>query len=60
MRTPNDDLQQTYDNYVREKIRRGLKDVAEGRVISQEEAERRFERWLSKRGEGTYGEGSDL
>lgn len=37
-----------YHIYVREKIERGLKDVAEGRVLSQEEAERRTSKWLGK------------
>ena len=31
-----------YHIYVREKIERGLKDVDEGRVLSQEEVERRL------------------
>ena len=31
-----------YHIYVREKIDRGLEDVEQGRVISQEEAERRM------------------
>jgi len=35
-----------YHIYVREKIQRGLKDVEEGRVISEEEMERRTRRWL--------------
>jgi hypothetical protein len=39
-----------YHIYVREKIERGLKDVAEGRVLSQEEMERRMcaltKKWL--------------
>jgi predicted transcriptional regulator len=37
-----------YHIYVREKIERGLKDVEEGRVLSQEEAEQRMSRWLGK------------
>jgi len=37
-----------YHIYVREKIERGLKDVAEGRVLSQEEVERRMSKWLGK------------
>jgi predicted transcriptional regulator len=36
-----------YHIYVRQKVERGLKDVEEGRVLSQEEAERRMSRWLS-------------
>ena len=35
-----------YHIYVREKIERGLKDVGEGRILSQEEAERRMSKWL--------------
>ena len=37
-----------YHIYVREKIERGLDDVAKGRVISQEEVERRMSKWLVK------------
>ena len=37
-----------YHIYVREKIERGLKDVDEGRVLSQEEVERRMSKWLGK------------
>lgn len=37
-----------YHIYVRQKIERGLKDVAEGRIISQEEVERRMAKWLGK------------
>ena len=33
-----------YHLYVLQKIRKGLKDVEEGRTISQEEMEKRFER----------------
>jgi len=35
-----------YHIYVREKIERGLKDIEEGRVLSQEEMERRISKWL--------------
>jgi predicted transcriptional regulator len=35
-----------YHIYVREKIERGLKDTEEGRVLSQEEMERRISKWL--------------
>ena len=35
-----------YHIYVREKIQRGLKDVEEGRVVSEEEMERRMQKWL--------------
>lgn len=37
-----------YHIYVREKIDRGLDEVAKGRVISQEEVERRMSKWLVK------------
>ena len=35
-----------YHIYVREKIERGLKDIQEGRVLSQEEVEERMSKWL--------------
>ncbi|HLB12438.1 MAG TPA: hypothetical protein VJO15_05720, partial [Dehalococcoidia bacterium] len=35
-----------YHIYVRRKIERGLNDVKEGRVLSEEEFEERFARWL--------------
>ncbi len=34
-----------YHIYVREKIERGLKDVKEGRVLTQDEVERRMRKW---------------
>jgi hypothetical protein len=37
-----------YHIYVRQKVQRGLKDVQEGRVLSQEEVERRMARWLGE------------
>jgi len=37
-----------YHIYVREKIERGLKDVEEGHVLSQEEVERRMSQWLGR------------
>ncbi len=37
-----------YHIFVRQKIERGLRDAAEGRVISQEELERRMARWLGE------------
>ena len=37
-----------YHIYVREKIERGLKDIKEGRVLSQEEVEQRMSRWLGR------------
>lgn len=35
-----------YHLYVLQKIERGLKDAAEGRVYTQEEVEKRMSRWL--------------
>jgi len=37
-----------YHIYVRRKIEKGLKDVKEGRVPSQEEVERRMAKWPGK------------
>lgn len=37
-----------YHIYVREKIEHGLKDIEEGRVLTQEEVEQRMSRWLVK------------
>jgi predicted transcriptional regulator len=37
-----------YHIYVREKIKRGLKDIEEGRILDQEEIERRMSKWLGK------------
>jgi predicted transcriptional regulator len=37
-----------YHIYVREKIERGLKDIEEGRILDQEEIERRISKWLGK------------
>ncbi len=37
-----------YHIYVRQKLAQGLKDLEEGRVVSQEEAERRLARWHEK------------
>jgi predicted transcriptional regulator len=37
-----------YHIYVREKIERGLKDIKEGRLLSQEEVESRMSKWLGK------------
>ena len=35
-----------YQIYVRQKVDRGLKDLEEGRTVTQEEAERRMAKWL--------------
>ena len=37
-----------YHIYAREKIERGLKELEQGHVLSQEEVERRMSRWLGK------------
>ena len=37
-----------YHLYVLQKIERGLKDAAEGRVYTQEEAEKMMDKWLEK------------
>ena len=37
-----------YHIYVREKIERGLKDIQEGNLLSQEEIEQRMSKWLGK------------
>jgi len=37
-----------YHIYVCQKIERGLRDVEEGRVISQKDIERRMSKWLEK------------
>ncbi len=39
-----DDVQ--YHIYVRQKIDRGLDDVAQGRLLTEEEFDRRMRRWL--------------
>jgi predicted transcriptional regulator len=40
-----------YHLYVREKVEHGLKAVDEGRVVSQDEAEKRVEGWLKSSGQ---------
>ena len=37
-----------YHIYVREKIELGLKDIQEGRVLSQEDVEERMSKWLGR------------
>ena len=37
-----------YHIYVRDKIARGLEDIEQGRVLSQEEVERRMSKWLGR------------
>ena len=44
--TTLDDIQ--YHLYVQQKVRRGMQDVEEGRVCTQEEVEKRMKRWVSE------------
>jgi hypothetical protein len=37
-----------YHLYVRQKIQHGIKDVEEGGTYTQEEMEKRMEKWLAK------------
>ncbi len=37
-----------YHLYVRQKVERGLQEVESGKVLSQEEVERRLEKWLAR------------
>jgi predicted transcriptional regulator len=37
-----------YHIYVCEKIERGFEDITRGRLLSQEEVERRMSKWLGK------------
>ncbi|OGP92301.1 MAG: hypothetical protein A2Z19_02785 [Deltaproteobacteria bacterium RBG_16_54_18] len=37
-----------YHIYVQEKIEHGLRDVKEGRVLSQDEVEQRMTKWLGR------------
>ena len=37
-----------YHIYVRQKIQRGLDAASDGKILSQEEVERRMDRWLAK------------
>jgi predicted transcriptional regulator len=43
--TTLEDIQ--YHLYVQQKVRRGMQDVEEGRVYTQEEVEKRMKRWVS-------------
>jgi predicted transcriptional regulator len=44
--TTLEDIQ--YHLYVQQKVRRGMQDVEEGRVYTQEEVEKRMKRWFSE------------
>ena len=37
-----------YHLYVKQKVERGMADVRQGRVLSQEEVERRMAKWIEK------------
>jgi len=37
-----------YQIYVRQAIASGLRDIDQGRIVSQEEVERRMSRWTAK------------
>ena len=37
-----------YHIYVRQKIERGLDDVAKGRTLTRDEVERRMSKWIEK------------
>ena len=37
-----------YHIYVCQKIKRGLQDIDDGRVLSQEQVEKRMSRWIGK------------
>ena len=37
-----------YHLYVRQKIQRGIKDVEDGKVYTQDEMEKRMEKWRAK------------
>jgi hypothetical protein len=43
--TTYEDIQ--YHIYVRQEVERGMRDVTEGRVLSQKQIERRMAKWLS-------------
>jgi predicted transcriptional regulator len=43
--TTLEDIQ--YHLHVQQKVRRGMQDVEEGRVYTQEEVEKRMKRWVS-------------
>ena len=43
-----------YHLYVIEKVEKGIKAVEEGRVVSQEEAEKRVREWLRSSGQSRH------
>lgn len=40
-----------YHLYVREKVERGIQAINEGRIVSQDEAERKVQEWLKSSGQ---------
>ena len=44
--TTFEDIQ--YHLYVRQKVQRGIQDINEGRIHSQDEVEKRMEKWIKK------------
>ena len=44
--TTLEDIQ--YHLYVQQKVRRGMQDVEEGRVYTQNEVEKRMKRWVAE------------
>ena len=43
-----------YHLYVREKVERGIKSISKGKVISQEEAEKRVKEWQKSSGQNRH------
>ena len=43
-----------YHLYVREKVEHGLRAIEEGRVVSQEEAEKKVDKWLKSSGQNQH------
>lgn len=43
-----------YHLYVREKVERGIRAIDEGRVVSQEEAEKKVKEWLKSSGHSRH------
>ena len=37
-----------YHLYVRQKVQRGIQDVEEGRIYTQEEVEKRMQKWVAE------------
>lgn len=43
-----------YHLYVREKVERGIQAIHEGRVVSQEDAEKKVQEWLKSSGQSQH------